>query len=57
MGLKLHKITYDLTIKIQSEVNSKSKMVLKQIRWGGMEMETDAESWMRSVWGNIVQGQ
>ena len=32
MGLKLHKITYDLTIKIQSEVNSKSKMVLKQIR-------------------------
>ena len=25
-------ITYDLTIKIQSEVNNKSKMVLKQIR-------------------------
>ena len=32
MGLKLHKITYDLTIKILSEVNSKSKTVLKQIR-------------------------
>ena len=32
MGLKLHKIAYDLTIKIQSEVNSNSKMVLKQIR-------------------------
>ena len=57
MGLKLHKITYDLTIKIQSEVNSKSKMVLKQIRWGGMEMETDAESGMPSVCGSVLQGQ